>query len=49
MFDCHDPEEAKEMLAACYVWAGEVKAENMLKWIRSIRHQQRFWNYFEGQ
>lgn len=46
MFDCHDVEEAKIMMAECYQWAWDAKAENVWWWLKSIREEQRFWNYW---
>lgn len=46
IFDCQDENEAKVMMADCYQWAYDAGAWNTWKWIESIRHEQKLWNYF---
>jgi transposase len=46
MFECRDVSEAKIMMAECYQWAWDAKADNLWRWLNSIREEQRFWNYF---
>lgn len=47
MFDAKDKYEAKVMLADVYQWAQDAGAWNIFKWVRDIRDEPRFWNYFE--
>lgn len=46
MFNCQNTDEAKIMMADCYQWAWDAKAENLWAWIHSIRTEERLWNYF---
>ena len=46
MFECQTADDAKIMMADCYQWAWDAKADNLWHWIKSIREEQRFWNYF---
>lgn len=46
MFKCTNQEDAKIMMAECYQWAWDAKANNLWHWIDSIRDEQRLWNYF---
>ena len=46
MFDCMDEMEAQVMLCECYEWSWQAKAMGIVKWIRSIMDDERFWNYF---
>lgn len=47
MFDSTDPNQARIMLADVYQWAQDAGAWNIFKWVREIREDSRFWNYFE--
>lgn len=47
MFDCKDKGEAQVMMADIYQWSLQAGARNIWKWIRNIRGQARFWNYWE--
>lgn len=46
VFDSDNVEDVFLMMAECYQWALEVKAENVWKFIASIRHEKSFLNYF---
>lgn len=46
MFNCANQDDAKIMMAECYQWAWDAKANNLWTWINSIRDEQRLWNYF---
>lgn len=46
MFNCESANEAKVMMADIYQWAWDCGAANIWKWIKSIREEPRFWNYF---
>jgi transposase len=47
MFDSTDKEQAKVFMADVYQWAQDAGAWNVFKWVRGIREDARFWNYFE--
>lgn len=47
IFDAADKHEAQVMLADVYQWAQDAGAWNVFKWLRDIRQDPRFWNYFE--
>lgn len=47
IFDCNDAEEAKIMMAEVYQWAYDASAWNVWRWIKEIREEPRFWNYFK--
>lgn len=47
MFDATTAAEAKVMFADVYQWAQDAGAWNIFKWVRDIREDARFWNYFE--
>lgn len=46
MFECRNVLDAQLMMAECYQWAWDAKADNLWHWINSIRIEQRFWNYW---
>ena len=47
MFEANDKITAQVMMADCYQWAQDAGAWNLFKWLRDIREDERFWNYFE--
>ena len=47
MFDQNNRLSAQVIPCEVYDWAFVVKAWNILKWIRSIMDDERFWNYFD--
>jgi transposase len=46
MFDARCADEARVMLADIHLWAQEVKANNIFKWVKNTLSDQRFWNFF---
>lgn len=46
-FECESEVEAEVILAECYQWSMEVKAWNIWRWIKGIRHQSTLYNYFK--
>jgi len=46
LFECQNYLEAKRMFDECVRWAFESKARCLLKWLKSIRKDARFWNFF---
>ena len=46
MFECDRVEEAKMMFAEIYQWSLDCGAQSIWNWVKSIRDEQRFWNYF---
>ncbi len=47
VFDCESEEDAQLMMAECYQWALDVKAANIFRFIRDLRHERSFLNYFK--
>jgi transposase len=47
VFDCGDEGKARVMLAEIYDWAMQAKAWNIWKWIKTLREQETFYNYFK--
>lgn len=46
MFECESAEDAKIMMADIYQWAWDCGAQNIWHWVKSVRGDHRFWNYF---
>ena len=46
IFDLNDLQMAQIKLGECYQWAMQIRATNIVKWIRSIMNEERFWNYW---
>ena len=46
VFDSATCSDAFALLAECYQWALEIKADHVIHWITSIRYDHRFENYF---
>jgi transposase len=47
LFDCTSYEDAREMMAQVYIWAIEVRARHIIKFLRAIKDHPTFWNYFK--
>lgn len=47
IFDCTSKQQAQVMMADIYQWSQDAGAWNTWRWIKDIRTQPRFWNYFE--
>lgn len=46
IFDVQDAQSAAIMLGECYQWAMQINAHSVVKWIRSVKDEKRFWNYW---
>jgi transposase len=46
VFNCNSKLEAEVVMAEVYQWSFDAKAWNIFKWIKEIREEQTFWNYF---
>jgi transposase len=46
MFNCTSIEPAKAIMAEVYQWALDAKAVNIFKWLKEIKEEITFWNYF---
>jgi transposase len=46
VFSCNSKLEAEVVMAEVYQWSFDAKAWNIFKWIKEIREEQTFWNYF---
>ena len=46
MFNCNAIEDAKVIMAEVYQWAFDAKAWNIFNWVKQIREEKTFWNYF---
>ena len=46
MFNCTSIDTAKIVMAEVYQWAFDAKAYNIFNWIKEIREEETFWNYF---
>jgi transposase len=49
VFDKPDALSAQIKLGECYQWAMEINACHIVKWIRSIMNEARFWNFWAYQ
>jgi transposase len=45
-FNCNDVEEAKVIISEVYQWAHDAGCSNIFKWIKYIREEKTFWNYW---
>jgi len=46
MFNCNSKGEAEVVMAEVYQWAFDAKAWNIFNWVKAIREEKTFWNYF---
>jgi transposase len=46
MFNCTSVDSATVVMAEVYQWAFDAKAWNIFHWIKEIREEKTFWNYF---
>lgn len=46
MFNSKSIDDAKLVMAEIYQWAFDAKARNIFNWIKQIREENTFWNYF---
>ena len=46
IFNCNSIDSAKIVMAEVYQWAFDAKAWNIFKWLKQIREERTFWNYF---
>lgn len=46
VFDKAEAISAQIKLGECYQWAMQINAEYIVKWIRSIMNEDRFWNFW---
>jgi transposase len=46
VFDQGDAVSAQIRFGECYQWAMQINADHIVKWIRSIMHEARFWNFW---
>ena len=46
IFDTPDVQSAQIKLAECYEWAMQITANYVVKWIRNIMGEDRFWNFW---
>ena len=47
IFDKADMTEAQIRLGEAYQWAMQINADHIVKWIRSIMNEDRFWNFWK--
>lgn len=47
VFEAKDKMTAKIMMSEIYQWAWDCGARAIWKWVKNIREQERFWNYFD--
>jgi transposase len=47
VFDKADAISAQIKLGECYQWAMQINADHIVKWIRSIMNEDRFWNFWK--
>jgi transposase len=47
VFNCNSRVEAEVVMAEVYQWAFDAKAWNIFRWIKEIREEKTFWNYFK--
>jgi len=46
IFDCTSKLDAEIVMAEVYQWSFDAKAWNIFKWLKEIREETTFWNYF---
>ncbi len=46
IFDISDVQSAQIKLGECYQWAMQINATCVVKWIRSVMGEDRFWNFW---
>jgi transposase len=47
VFDQRDEVSAQIKFGECYQWAMQINAHHIVKWIRSIMNEDRFWNFWK--
>lgn len=47
IFDCQDEITAQIMMAEIYEWSFQARAWTIFKWVKALREESRFWNYFK--
>jgi transposase len=47
VFNCNSRVEAEVVMAEVYQWAFDANAVNIFMWIKQIREEETFWNYFK--
>lgn len=46
MFNCQSIDDAKVIMAEVYQWSHDANCASIFKWIKYIREEPTFWNYF---
>jgi transposase len=46
VFTCNSKLDAEIVMAEVYQWSFDAKAHNIFKWVKAIREEPAFWNYF---
>jgi transposase len=46
MFNCNSVEDAQVIMNDVYQWSFDAKCTHIFEWIRKIREEETFWNYF---
>src|SRR4051812_20636321 len=46
VFNCNSKVEAEVVMAEVYQWSFDTKVWNIFNWIKQIREEETFWNYF---
>lgn len=46
MFNCTNVDDAKVVMAEVYQWSHDANCANIFEWLKRIREEATFWNYF---
>jgi transposase len=46
VYSCNSKLDAEIVMAEVYQWSFDAKAHNIFKWVKAIREEPTFWNYF---